>query len=162
MLYYCLVKLTVETETIAALMMMMCMPVVGLRVPSSCCGSPWPPHRLSSLGQLLRTCSRSHSIPVGSPSPPSKKNKMLHAVCGADLKNKDSRSGRVLSVSSPPVDGQSSSSFFVESSLLPAQFPPRKPRLRRSVARGGACLRARASRLSIAAPPLLPKTTRES
>ena len=54
-------------------MMMMCVPVVDLRVPSSCCGSPWPPHRLSSLGQLFRTCSRSHSIPVGSPSPSSKK-----------------------------------------------------------------------------------------
>ena len=88
MLYYCLVKITLEKKTIAALMMMMCVPVVGLRVPSSCCGSPWPPHRCSSLGQLLRTCSHSHSIPVGSPSPPSKKSKMLHAVCGADLKIK--------------------------------------------------------------------------
>ena len=63
-------------------MMMVCVRVVGLRLPSSCCGSPWPPHRLSSLGPLLRTCSRSHSIPIGSPSPPSKKNKMLHAACG--------------------------------------------------------------------------------
>ena len=162
MSYYCLVKITLEKKTTAALMMMMCVPVVGLCVPSSCCGSPWPPHRLSSLGQLLRTCSRSHSNPVGSPSSPSKKNKMLHAACGADLKNKISRSGRVQSVSSPPVDGQSPSSFVLESSVLPAQFPPRKPRLRRSVARGGARLRARASRLSIAAPPLLPKKTRES
>ena len=140
----------------------MFVPVVGLREPSSCCRSPWPPNRLSSLGPILRTCSRSHLIPIGSPSPPSKKNKMLHAVCGADLKNKNSRSGRVQSVSSPPVDGQSPSSFVVESSLLPAQFPPRKPRLRRSVARGGACLRARAYRSSIAAPPLLPKKTRET
>ena len=81
---------------------------------------------------------------------------MLHAACGADLQNKDSRSGRVQSVSSPPVDGQSPSSFVVESSLLPAQFPPRKP-LRRIVARGGARIRARAPRLSVAAPPLLPK-----
>ena len=162
MLYYCLVKITLEKTTIAALMMMMCVPVVGLRVPSSWCGSPWPPHRLSSLGQLLHTCSRSHSIPAGSPSSPSKKNKMLHAVCGADLKNKNSRLGRVQSVSSPPVDGQSPSSFVVESSLLPAQYPPRRPILCRSVARGGACLRARASRLSIAALPLLPKKTRES
>ena len=39
MLYYCLVKITLEKKTIAALMMM-CVPVVGLRVPSSCCGSP--------------------------------------------------------------------------------------------------------------------------
>ena len=162
MLYYCFVKISLDKKTIAALMMMICVPVVGLRVQSSCCGFPYPPHRLSSLDQLPRTCSRSHSIPVGSPSPPSKKNKMLHAVCGADIKNKISRSGRVQSVSSPPVDGQWPSSFVVESSLLPAQFPPRKPRLRRSVARGGACLRARASRLSIAAPPLLPKKTRES
>ena len=140
----------------------MCVRVVGLRVPSSCCGSPWPLHCLSLLGPLLRTCSCPHSIPIGSPSPPSKETKMLHAACGADLKNKNSRSGSVQSVSSPPVDGQSPSSFVVESSLLPAQFPPRKPRQRRSVARGGACLRARASRLSIAAPPLLPKKTRES
>ena len=88
MLYHCLVKITLKKTTIAALMMMMCVTVVGLRVPSFCCGYPWPPYRLSSLGQLLRTCSRAHSIPVGSPSPPSKKKKMLHAVCGADLKNK--------------------------------------------------------------------------
>ena len=36
MLYYCLVKITPKKKTIAALMMMMCVPVVGLRVPSSC------------------------------------------------------------------------------------------------------------------------------
>ena len=96
------------------------------------------------------------------PSSPVPKNKMLLAACGADLKNKSSRSGRVQSVSSPPVDAQSPSSSVVESSLLPAQFPPLKPRLRRNVARCGACLRARASRLSVAAPPLLPKKTRES
>ena len=46
------------------------------------------------------------------------------------------------SVSSPPVDAQSPLSFVPSSSnpasCLPAQFPPRKPRLRRSVARGGA------------------------
>ena len=145
-------------------MIMMCVPVVGLRVPSSCCGSPWPPHRLISLGLLLRTCSRSHPFPIGSPSPPSQKNEMLHADCSADLKNKNFRSGsgRVQSVSSPPVYGQPPSSVVVESNLLPAQSPPREPRLRRSVARGGACLRARASRLSNAAPPLLPKNTRES
>ena len=88
---------------------------------------------------------------------PVPKKKMLHAAYGADLKNKNSRSGRIQSVPSPPVDGQSPSSFAVESSLLPAQFPPRKPRLHRSVARGGVYLRARTFRLSIAAPPLLPK-----
>ena len=109
-------------------------------------------HSASSFALAL-VHTQFQSVPL---SPRLKKNKMLHAVCGADLKNENSRSGRVQSVSSPPVDGQSPSSF-VESSLLPAQFPPRKPRLRRSVARGGACLRARASRLSIAAPPLLPK-----
>ena len=70
-------------------MMMVCVLVAGLRVPSSCCGSPSPPHRLSSLGPLLRTCSHPHSIPNGSSFPPSKKNKMLHAACGADLKNKN-------------------------------------------------------------------------
>ena len=59
---------------------------------------------------------------------------MRRAACGADLKNKSSRSGRVQSVSSPLVDAQSPSSFVVESSLLPAQFPPLKPKLHRSVA----------------------------
>ena len=87
---------------------------------------------------------------------------MLLAPGGADLKNKTYRSGRVQSVSFPPVDAQSPSSFVVESSLLPALFLPRKPRVRRSVARGGAFPRARASRLCIAAPPPLPKKTRES
>ena len=48
MLYYCLVKKS-RKKTIAALVMIVCVRVVGLRVPSSCCGSPWPPHRLSSL-----------------------------------------------------------------------------------------------------------------
>ena len=83
-------------------------------------------------------------------------------ISGGDLKNKLSRSGRVQSVSSPPVDGRSPSSFVVESNLRPAQFPSCTPSLRRSVARGGACLRAPAFRLSISAPPLLPKKTRES
>ena len=74
------------------------------------------------------------------PFSPVPKNKMLHEACGADLKDKSSCSGRVKYVSSPPVDGQSPSSFVVESSLLPAQSPPRKPRLRRRVARGCAGL----------------------
>ena len=123
------------------------------------------PTRLASGTQPL--CHRAgvyHNIhhTIGSSSLPSLKNKMLHAAYGADLKNENSRSGRIQSVPSPPVDGQSPSSFAVESSLLPAQFPPRKPRLHRSVARGGVSLRARTFRLSIAAPPLLPKKTRES
>ena len=75
---------------------------------------------------------------------PHQKNKMLHAACGADLENKSSCSGRFQSVSSPPVNGQSPSSFVVESSLPPAQSPPRKMILRRSVPRCGACLRVRA------------------
>ena len=103
----------------------------------------------TTLSRLVGT--QFQSIPLL----PRPKNLPL-AARGADLKNKNSRPERVQSVPSPPVDAQSLSSF-VESSLLPAQFPARKPRLRRSVARGGACLRARASRLSIAAPPLLPK-----
>ena len=76
--YYCLVKKQKQTEkkTIAALAMMVCVRVVSLRVPSSCCcGSPWPPHCLSSLGPLICTCSRWHSLPVGSPSPPYQKTK---------------------------------------------------------------------------------------
>ena len=144
---------------IAALVMMVCVRVVGLRVASSCCGSPWPPHRLRPAhSHMLSLTPDSNRFP----SSPVPKNKKLLAACGADLKNESSRSGRVQSVPSPPVDGQSPSSSVVESSLLPRQFPPFKPRLRRSVARGGACLRARESRLSIAAPPLLPKKTRES
>ena len=123
---------------------------------SMAASSPWFTRPAPS--HLLSLTLNSSRFPF-SPTP---KNQMLHAVCGADLKNKNSRSGRVQSVSSPPVDAQSPSSFVVESCLLPAHFPPRKPRLRRSVARGGACLRARASRLSIAAPPLLPRTARES
>ena len=74
MLYYCLEKKPWK-KTVAALVMMVCVRVVGLRVPSSCCGSPWPPRRLSSLGPLIRTCSRWRSIPIGSPSPPSQKTK---------------------------------------------------------------------------------------
>ena len=87
-------------------------------------------HSASSFALAL-VHTQFQSVPL---LPRPKKIKMLHAVCGADLKNKSSRSGRVQSVSSPPVDGQSPSSFVVESSLLPAQFPPRKPRLRRSEA----------------------------
>ena len=144
--------------------MMVCVRILDLHVPSSCCGSPWPPHRLSSLGPLIRTCSRWDG-PLNSnrfPFSPVPKNKMLVAACGADLKINSFCSGRVQSVSSPPVDAQSPSSSVVESSRLWAQFPPLKPRLRRSVARGGSFLRARASLLSIAAPPLLPEKTRES
>ena len=142
-----------------------CVRVVGLRVPSSCCcGSPMAasspeltrPTHLHSLSLTLN----SNRFPLD--LSPVAKNKMLLAACGADLKNKSSRSGRVQSVPSSPVDARSPSSFVVESSLLPAQFPPLKPRLCRSVARGGACPRARASRSGIAAPPLLPKKTRES
>ena len=33
-------------EMIAVPVMMVCVRVVGLCVPYSCCGSPWPPHRL--------------------------------------------------------------------------------------------------------------------
>ena len=131
---------------------MVCVQVGGLRVPFFRCGSPWPPHRLTHSARsfaLALVDSQFKSVPLL----PRPKNEMLRTACGAHLKNKSSRSGRVQSVSSPPVDAQSPSSFVVESSLLPAQFRPLKPRLRRSVPRGGACLRARASRLSIAAPP---------
>ena len=51
--------------------------------------------------------------------------------------------------------------IVVEPSLLTARFPLCKPRPCRSLARGGACLRAQPSRLCIAALPLLPtKDTR--
>ena len=58
---------------------------------------------------------------------------MLHAAWGTELKYKNYRSGRVQSVSSPPFDARSPSSYVVASSLLPAQFPPRTSRLRRCV-----------------------------
>ena len=141
--------------TIAALMMMVCVRFVGLRVPSSCCGSPWPPHRLSSLGPLLlRTCSRWHSIPIGSPSPPSQKTKYSTRLAVLIWKTKILVQGEF----NPSLPRPSTASRAPPLSSDPAscQFPPSKPRLRRSVARGGACLRSRASRLSIAAAPLLP------
>ena len=60
-----------------AALMMMCVPVVGLRVPSSCCGSPWPPHRLSSINPLLRALALVHtqfqSVPL-LPRPKKKQN----------------------------------------------------------------------------------------
>ena len=65
MLYYCLVKKP-EKKTIAALMMV-CVRVVGLREPSSSCGSPWPPHRLSSLARafaLALVDSQFQSVPL--------------------------------------------------------------------------------------------------
>ena len=65
-------------------------------------------------------------------------------------------------LSAPLIDARSPSCFAVESSLLTARFQIFKPRPRRSLARGGAYLRARSSPLCIAALPLLPTTTRES
>ena len=111
--------------------------------------------RLDSLDPLL-------SIPVGSPPPPSQATKRFLEICGADLKNKNCRSGGVQSICSRPVDDLLAPSFVVEFRLPPAQCPPRKKRVHRGVARGGACLRARTSQLNIAAPLLLPETTRES
>ena len=72
---YCLVKDKYEEKTkIAAALVMVCASVVDLRVPS-CCRSSWPPHRLSPIGPLLRTCSRCHLLPVASPSSPSRNKK---------------------------------------------------------------------------------------
>ena len=65
-------------------------------------------------------------------------------------------------LSAPLIDARSPSCFAVESSFLTARFQIFKPRPRRSLARGGAYLRARSSPLCIAALPLLPTTTRES
>lgn len=66
-LLYCLIN-NPEKNMITAFVLD-CAPVVGLRGPS-CSRSSWPPHRLGTLGPLLRTWSRCHSIPDGSPSPP--------------------------------------------------------------------------------------------
>ena len=73
---------------------------------------------------------------------PVPKNKTFLAACGADLKEKIYCSGRVQSVSSLPVHTLSASSFVTESDRLWGQFPLRNMKLCRSVARGGACLRA--------------------
>ena len=67
-------------------LVMVCAPVAGLRGSSSC-RSPWPPRRLSPVGPLLRTCSRCHSLPVGSSSLPSRKTNAPRD-CGSDLKTK--------------------------------------------------------------------------
>ena len=126
-MYCCLVK-NPEKKTMIGILEMVGAPVVGLPVPS-CNRSPCPPHHLSPLGPLLRTCSRCFhvlsllSLTLSSsrfPFSPIPKNEMLLAACGTDLKNKKSRSVTVQSVSSPPVDAQSPSSFVVESSPLTA------------------------------------------
>ena len=148
--------------TIAALVMMLCARVVGLRAPSSCCGSLWLPHRLSSLGSLLRTCFRWHSIPNGSAAPSSRKNKELHAACGADLAKKISF--RESSIRIFPARRRTVAPLLRRRIQPPAGAVPstQTKTMRRSVARGGACIRARRSRLSIAAPPLLHEKTRKS
>ena len=135
----------------AAALVMVCAPVVGLRVPS-CCRSPSRPHRINPIGPLLRTCSRCQSLPVGSPFPSSRKQTSPR-VCVWDLKNKQSRAGSVQSAASSLVDVLSPSSFVVEPSLLSGGAVRRY----RSLVRGGACLRPRTSRLSIASLPLLPE-----
>ena len=71
----------------------------------------------------------------------------------SDLKNKILAQG-VQPVSSPLVDPLSPSFFVVEPSLLP---PAGAVRLCRSLACGGACLRARTFRLSTTALPLQPE-----
>ena len=62
-----------KISTIAALMMM-CVPVAGLRVPS-CRRCPWPPQRLSPDGPFPRRCSGCRSLQVAFPSPPSQRKK---------------------------------------------------------------------------------------
>ena len=64
-----------KKKTMTAALEKVCAPVVGPRVPSFC-RPPWSPPHLSPIGPLLRTCSRCHSLPVGSPSP-RPKNKLL-------------------------------------------------------------------------------------
>ena len=67
----------------------------SLRVPSFCCRSPWPLHRLNSPSQLPRTCARWHSIPAGS------KEQMPFAAWGAGLKNNQPNRVRPNSTATP-------------------------------------------------------------
>ena len=64
-----------ETQRVAGALVMVCALVVGFRV-LCCCRSPWPPHHLSPIDPLLRTCSRCHSLSVL----PIPENKMLLAL----------------------------------------------------------------------------------
>ena len=139
---------------IVSLVMMVCTPITGLRATSSC-RSSWPPHRLGSVRPLLCTCSGCHSLTVGSPSPPSEK---LNAprTCGSDLKKNNSRARRG-SIRLFPARRRSVS-LLPRCRVSPASY--RSNRLCRSVACGGARLRARTRRLSIAALPQLPKRRR--
>ena len=162
--YYCLVKNEIRKKNDVC-----CRPRDGVRASRGClCAvllpcSPPPLHRLSSIGPLLRTRSRCHSLPVGSPSPPSQKNETFLALTWrSDLKQKKNGLAQgelVQSAFSSLVDALTPSFFVVKSS--PASRPG-AVRLCRSSACGSACLRARTSRLSIAALPLMPKKTRES
>ena len=93
--YYCLVKNKKQKKTMTASPVLVHALVMALRV-RLCCHSSWPPHRLSPFRPLLCTCSRCHSPPVGSYSPPSLKTKCSR-TCGSDLR-KQKFSRRVSSV----------------------------------------------------------------
>ena len=134
-----------------AALVMVCAPVVGLCVPS-CCRSPWPPRRVGAIGPLLRTAL------VGTPCQsvallPRPRNKKMLATCSPDLKtHKFSR--RVKSIGLFTARRRSVSFLSLRRRIQP---PAGAVRLCRSLTCGGACLRARTSRLSTAALPLLPK-----
>lgn len=55
---------------------MVCVTVVGLRVPS-CYHYLRPSHRLSLIGRLFRTWSRRHFLPIGSSYTPPKHKSLL-------------------------------------------------------------------------------------
>ena len=133
---------------------MMRAPVVGLLSRPAAvlaASSPWPSR--PSPSRLLSCATRFQSVSLL----PRPKRQNAPRSLRYLFEKKKKRSGRVESVSSPHVDAQSPLSFVVKSSHLTAQFPLCKLRLCRTLARGGACLRARASRLCIAALPRLPK-----
>lgn len=80
--YYCHVKNRIINESTTAALEMVCAPAVGLHVcmyVPSCCRSPsLPPHRLSTIGSLLRTCFLCHPLPVGTrPLPTNAHNKQI-------------------------------------------------------------------------------------
>ena len=125
----------------------------GVMLPLSMATAALFPSRLP----LPRTRSGTRSLPCRSPFYFARKNKIYPDSFRYWYKNNKSQP-----LSAPLIDARSPSCFAVESSFLTARFQIFKPRPRRSLARGGAYLRARSSPLCIAALPLLPTTTRES
>ena len=83
--HYCLLTKQPRKPMVAALALMSALVVVSVRAVLQT--FYMLSHLLNQLFPVLCTCSCYHSLPVGSPSPPSRKQ-MLLASCGSDLKTK--------------------------------------------------------------------------